>query len=144
MDSSILISITAAVSEKLFKVFAESWSQSKNKDKKQVKVESWLNNNYDKLREAVTDKSVHLLARAEYGDGLTITSARKLLHPHLSLPPGKLRLFDKEFHYRLEYLVLLGLFQRGMREYHITRLGAAFLAMARTKGHYGPVLKRND
>jgi len=143
MEPAILISLAAELSEKLFRVLVESWSGSKSKDKKQAKVESWLNKNYDKLRDAVTNNSIRLLGNVEYGDGLTINSARRLLHPHISLPPRKLKLFDKEFHYRLEYLVLLGLLQRGMREYHITRLGVAFLAMARTKGHYRDALKAN-
>src|SRR3990172_3120381 len=108
MEPTILITL-AEVSAKLFGVFVERWSRSKNKDKKQAKVESWLNNNYDKLRDAVTNNSVRLLANAEYGEGLSIDSARRLLHPRLSLSPGNLKLFDKEFHYRLEYLALLGL-----------------------------------
>ena len=131
----------AEVSAKLFGIFIENWSRSKDKDKKQVKVEAWLNKNYDQLHDAVTNNSARLLATAEYGKNLTIDSARKKLHPRLSLPDDKLNLFDKEFHYRLEYLVLLGLLQRGIREYRITRLGVAFLAMARTKGHYEAVLK---
>ena len=129
------------VSAQLLKIFIENWNSSNDKDKKQVKVESWLNKNYDDLHDAITSDCAHLLAASEYGDGLTITSARRKLYPKLSLPKNKLDLFDKEFHYRLEYLVLLGLLQRGMREYRITRLGVAFLAMARSKRHYAAALK---
>jgi hypothetical protein len=146
MDASMLIPLAASLSEKLFKVFVESWSRSeetdKGKDKKQAKVQSWLNKNYDTLHSAVTDHSVHILLHTEYGDGLTIASARRIVHPDLSLSGGQRTQFDKEFHYRLEYLVLLGLLQRGIRKYHITRLGVTFLAKARERGHYSKVLKQ--
>jgi hypothetical protein len=140
MASTLLLPLAEA-SAKLFGVFIENWSTSRNKDRKQVKVGVWLNKHYESLRDEITNDSVHLLAHAEFGEGLTITSARRAVYPYLSLPPSKLKLFNKEFHYRLEYLVLLGLLRRGVKEYHITRLGVTFLAMARAKGHYGKVLK---
>jgi hypothetical protein len=143
METSVLISLAAEVSEKLFRVLVESWSGSRSKDKKQARVDSWLKKNYDKLHDAVTDDSVRLLANVEFGHGLTIKSGRKLLYPNTGLSTGKLKLLDQEFRYRLEFLVLLGLLQRGMRDYRITRLGVAFLAMARTEGHYETVLKVN-
>ena len=131
----------AEVSAKLFGIFIENWSRSKEKDKKQEKVESWLGKNYENLRNAISSDSAHLLAACEYEDGLSITSARRKLYPKLSPSKNMLELFDKEFHYRMEYLVLLGLLQRGLREYRITRLGVAFLAMARLKRHYAAALK---
>jgi hypothetical protein len=142
MDTSVLIPLAATLSERLFRIFAENWSRTNESDKKQKKVQSWLNKNYDTLRNAVTDNSVHILAHAEYGEGLTIASVRRILHPNLALSSGATRQFNEELHYRLEYLVLLGLLQRGIRQYHITRLGVTFLAKARERGHYSAVLKQ--
>ncbi len=139
MEPTFLLPLAEA-SAKLFGVFIENWNTSKRKDQKQKRVENWLNKHYESVRDAITDDSIRLLAKAEYGEGLTVAKARHVLYPKLSLRGNHSKLFDKEFHYRLEYLVLLGLLQRGVKEYHITRLGVTFLAMARANGHYIKVL----
>ncbi len=138
MDSIFPVSIIDA-SAKLLAVIIEKWTSSDQKDKK---VERWLKKHYKSLSDELTNDSVHLLIHVEHGEGLTIRNARKIIYPSLKLPPPKVKLFEKEFHYRLEYLVRLGLlqFERGVKEYYITRLGVAFLAMARAKGHYETVL----
>ncbi len=129
-------------SARLLSIIMEKWTSSDPKDKKQGKVEKWLKKHYKLLSDEITNDSVHLLTHAEYGKGLTIRSARKVLYPKLGIPSNKVLLFEKEFHYRLEYLVRLGLlqFERGVKEYYITRLGVNFLAMARANGHYEQVL----
>lgn len=141
MEPTIIAALIKA-GVNLVALFVESWSKSPPGDKEQKKVEGWLADpgNYESLSKMITKNSVKLLLAAEYGKGFRIDEFREVLHPKLGLSPKEKPVFDLEFHYRLEYMRLLGVLTIGMREYRITRLGKAFLAKARANKDYASVL----
>ena len=134
------VGLLVSAGAKRFAAFVREWSAARTTDAAQKKVEAWLSKHYDVLSKAVTNNSARALAMCEYGKRFRIDQLRQVIHDELDFSDAQLILFDREFHYRAEYLVLLGVLSSGMREYHITSLGVAFLAEARRRGHYSDVL----
>lgn len=124
----------------MFKTFIESWTKTRSKDNKQAKVNNWIKNNYDPLFDAITVNSVRLLKAAESGKKFRIDQFREVLHPNIRLRHEEQYLFDREFHYRIEYLVLIGVLKKGLRDYKISRLRFSFLREARDRGDYQGIL----
>jgi hypothetical protein len=140
MEPTIIAAIISA-GVKLASTFIEKWSSTKTSDAKQQKVDKWVKNNYEELKGSITGNCVKLLLAVEYGESFRVDDFRKILHPQLTLNELEI-VFDLEFQYRLEYLTLIGLLNKGMREYTISRLGASFLREARQRKDYIEILHR--
>ena len=138
--AKVLLAALVNAGLKRLTAFMEEWSAKRSEDTKQQHASEWVSKHYTELRDAVTNNSMKVLAATEFGASFRRDQLRALLHPELDLDHQSMMAFDLEFHYRLEYLVLLGLLTSGMREYRITRLGVAFLAAARERSDYASAL----
>jgi len=143
MDPIITSSLIGAATS-LFKTLIQTWGKDKASDKTQAKVEKWADKRFEDFEQALTVNCVKILSFLEYSSGLRLPEARAKLHPELMLPTNEMHLFDLEFEYRLEYLRLLGILNKGLREYRLTRLGAAFLAEARKRGKFKEALSHKS
>jgi hypothetical protein len=139
--------VTAALigaGAKLFKTFIQVWSTSRGIDNTQRRVKNWISANYDSLHDCLSTDSVKLLAEIDGGRRQGLEDFINVLYPKHRLRKRALGLLRREFRYRLEFLVLLGVLRHlpAISRYELTRLGVAFLAQARAKRHYRKILLR--
>lgn len=128
----------------LFKIFIENWDRTYGEDRKQNRIKKWLKRNYLKLSRHISVDCVKLLIVVEYGKKYKSKDYLKKIHPKLKIRKKNLDILIREFEYRLNYLVLLGVLDKGPEEYSITRLGRAFLSTARARYAYPSVLSPNN
>lgn len=126
----------------LFRTFIEKWRKPRKTDNKQRKVNEWVARKYDLLRDSLSSDCVRLLKVVRDGKRQTVKDFLNVLYPKLS--KRRLDLLKKEFRYRLEFMVLIGVLRYlpRVRKYDITRLGVAFLDEARGRGHYSRALPK--
>lgn len=141
MEPTVTVALIAA-GAKLFKTFIQVWSTSRGIDNTQKKVKKWISANYDSLHDCLSTDSVNLLADIDGGKRQGLADFINVLYPKHRLRKRALGLLQREFRYRLEFLVLLGVLRHlpAIGCYELTRLGVAFLEQARAKRHYRKVL----
>jgi hypothetical protein len=141
MEPAVTVALISTAA-KLFGTFIEMWDASQKVDNKQKKVNKWISENYYSLRAFLSENCVKLLAAVEGGKRFRGGDFLKVLYPKHKLDRRSLVLLKNELHYRLEFLVLIGVLRHlpSIQRYEITRLGVAFLELARAKKDYGPVL----
>ncbi len=141
MEPAVTVALISTAA-KLFDTFIEMWNTSQKVDNKQRKVKNWISENYNSLRASLSENCVKLLAAVDNGKRLRVGDFLKILYPKHKLDKRSLSLLKNELHYRLEFLVLIGVLRHlsTIQRYEITRLGVAFLELARAKKDYGPVL----
>jgi hypothetical protein len=137
MDPVVIAAIITAASKAAPSIF-DRFTGPRSKD---AKIQKVISEKYADLKNLVTPPCVKLLKYAEDGTYHDVKQFRIHLYPGLTFEERiKEEAFDHEFEYRLRYLVATGFFTHATGEYYISRLGAAFLAEARTARDFREIL----
>jgi len=98
------------------------------------RADDWVSCHYDAMRLAVSPRSATLLRQVCAHPGQQSRDYRKMMYPALHLDGDAQDHFDKEFQYRMDYLVLVGVLVQEINRYHLTEVGAAFLRATVAEG----------
>ena len=130
-----LIEAAGKLAPALFQRFTERASEAKNVDELVAKK-------YNDLKTLLSPKCVRILAYAEDGNYHHVSEYRSHVYPTLRLAsPDQEEALEKEFEYRLRYLVATGFLIAAIQQgYYITQLGGSFLAKARRDRDFSDVL----